>query len=111
LLYEAAAAHGWLDVTMLLFASVLAGLALVRLAWERLLGPSEELPSPEPLRLGETELDRPLLRRLEPEPRSTALLTVVLLAVCLLIGLFPQPVMATIDRAIDGLAFIRVVDQ
>jgi NADH:ubiquinone oxidoreductase subunit 4 (subunit M) len=59
--------------------------------------------------LGETELDRPFARRLEPEPRSTALLTLLLLVICLGIGLYPQPLLATIEEVIRGLTFIRAI--
>lgn len=109
LIYQAAAAHGWLDLAALLLGTALAGLGLARIAAERLLGPGEEAMAVEPLLLGETELDRPAVRRLEPEPRSTAALTLTLLLLCLGIGLYPQPILATIDEAIRGLAFIRAL--
>ena len=53
------------------------------------------------------QLDRPADRRLEPEPRGMAVLIVVLLAICLGIGLYPQPLLATINEAIRGLTFIQ----
>lgn len=109
LIYQAAAAHGWLELLILILGTVLAGLGLARMATERLLGPSEELEMDEPLMLGETELDRPAVRKLAPEPRSTAVLTILLLMLCLGIGLYPQPILATIDQAIQNLAFIRVL--
>lgn len=109
LIYQAAAEYGWIELLPLLLGTLLAGLGLARVAFERLLGPGEDLATPEPLLLGETELDRPAVRRLAPEPRSTAVLTLLLLLICLGIGLYPQPILATIDEAIRGLAFIRVL--
>lgn len=109
LLFQAAAAHGWLELGPLLFGTLLAGLGLARGAAAHLLGPGEEVATVAPLLLGETELDRPAVRRLAPEPTSTAILTVTLLALGLAIGLFPQPILATIDEAIRGLAFIRAL--
>ena len=47
------------------------------------------------------------LAGLEPEPRGMAVLTVVLLAICLGIGLYPQPLLTTINEAIRGLTFIQ----
>jgi formate hydrogenlyase subunit 3/multisubunit Na+/H+ antiporter MnhD subunit len=109
MIYQAAAERGWVELLPLIVASALAGIALVRLAQSYLLGPGDEAPSAEPLMLGETELDRPAPRRLDPEPRSTAALTLVLLLLCLGIGLYPQPILATVDEAIRGLAFIRAL--
>jgi formate hydrogenlyase subunit 3/multisubunit Na+/H+ antiporter MnhD subunit len=109
LIYQAAAERGWAELLPLLAGTVLAGLGLARAATTSLLGRSEESAVPAPPMLGETELDRPAQRRLEPEPRSTAAVTVALLAVCLAIGLYPQPLLATIDEAIRGLAFIRAL--
>lgn len=108
LIYQAAAQHGWLELAPLLLATVLAGLALARAASEYLLGPSPEAPLVEPLLLGETELDRPPVRRLEPEPQSAAAVTLLLLLICLVVGLYPQPLLATIAEAIRGLAFLQV---
>jgi formate hydrogenlyase subunit 3/multisubunit Na+/H+ antiporter MnhD subunit len=109
LIYQAAAERGWAELLPLLIGTVLAGLGLARAAAARLLGPGEEATAVEPLMLGETELDRPAPRRLEPEPRSAAVLTIILLLICVTIGLYPQPVLATIDEAIRGLAFIRAL--
>lgn len=109
LIYQAAAAHGWIELLPLLLGTALAGLGLARAVAERLLGPGEETLAAEPLLLGETELDRPAVRRLDPEPRSAAALTVTLLLICLAIGLYPQPILATIEEAIRGLAFIRAL--
>lgn len=109
LIYQAAAERGWVELLALLAGTLLAGLGLARAAAGRLLGPGEETAAPEPLMLGETELDRPAPRRLAREPRSTAALMLLLLLLCLTIGLYPQPVLATIDEAIRGLAFIRAL--
>jgi formate hydrogenlyase subunit 3/multisubunit Na+/H+ antiporter MnhD subunit len=107
LLYQAAARRGGPYLALLLLATALALLALLRLARERLLGPAEDVADISPLLLGGTDLDRPPERRLEPEPRSMALLTLVLLAICLGIGLYPQPLLATINEAVRELTFIQ----
>lgn len=109
LLYQAAAERGWAELGLLVLGTGLAGLGLARAAGERLLGPAEETVAAEPLLIGETELDRPAQRRLEPEPRSTAALTGILLLLCLAIGLYPQPLLGTIAEALRGLAFIRAL--
>jgi formate hydrogenlyase subunit 3/multisubunit Na+/H+ antiporter MnhD subunit len=107
LLYRAAAVYGWYEMAVLVVATALAGLALARLARDKLLGPGEHMPAPEPLMLGEMEeFDRPPPRRLEPEAWSTALLAVVLLAVCLGVGLYPQPLITLISDAIRELVFV-----
>jgi formate hydrogenlyase subunit 3/multisubunit Na+/H+ antiporter MnhD subunit len=108
LLYQAALEHGWLELVLLLLSTACAGMALVRLAYRRFLGPAEEVPTPPPLLHGETELDRPPERRLAPEPRSTAILTMTLLSVCLVIGLYPQPFLTTISEVIRGLTFVSL---
>jgi formate hydrogenlyase subunit 3/multisubunit Na+/H+ antiporter MnhD subunit len=110
LLYDAAARRGGIYLALLLLATGLALLALIRLARDYLFGASEERPPEEtPILLGTTELDRPADRRLEPEPRGMALLTALLLAVCLAIGLYPQPVLETINQVIRGLTFIQAI--
>lgn len=107
LLYQAAIREHWAELVLLFFATMLAGLALVRLAHNKFLGPSEDTPEHEPALLGETELDRPAVRRLQPEPRSTALLTLLLLFTCLGIGLHPQPLLALINDVVSGLTFVQ----
>ena len=110
LLYQAAAQRGGIYLALLLLATALALLALIRLAYERLLGPPEDVPVEEsPILLGTTDLDRSATHYLEPEPRGMALLTGVLLALCLAIGLYPQPLLATIDEVIRGLTFIHAL--
>ena len=107
LIYQAAAERGWIEVLILLLGTILTGLGLARAVAERLLGPTEEITPVEPPLLDETELGRPAPRRLAPEPFSTAALTILLMLLCLGIGLYPQPILVTIDEAIRGLAFIR----
>jgi formate hydrogenlyase subunit 3/multisubunit Na+/H+ antiporter MnhD subunit len=108
LLYEAAARRGGPYLVLLLIATALALLALLRLARERLFGPSEQdIVEESPILLGTTELDRQAERRLEPEPRGMAILVALLMALCLGIGLYPQPLLATINEVIRGLTFIQ----
>jgi formate hydrogenlyase subunit 3/multisubunit Na+/H+ antiporter MnhD subunit len=110
LLYDAAARRGGVYLGLLLLATSVALLALIRLARDRLFGLPEGRPEEQaPILLGTTELDRPTERRLEPEPRGMAVLTAFLLAVCLGIGLYPQPVLATIGEVIRGLTFIQAL--
>lgn len=110
LLYEAAARSGGIYLALLLAATFLALLALIRLARDWLLGPSEEVALEQsPILLGMTDLDRPADRRLEPEPRGMALLATTLLALCLAIGLYPQPLLNTINEVIRGLTFVRAL--
>lgn len=109
LIYQASAQQNWFELAALLLATGVAVLALMRLARDWLLGPGDVLPAADPMLLGETELDRPAERRLQPEPRSTAILALLLLVICLGIGLFPQPLLTTIGEVIRGLTFIRAV--
>ena len=89
------AAWGSLDGLLSLASILLAALTLALLPWP--LHPAA----------GWAWAGRPADRRLEPEPRGMAVLTVVLLAICLGIGLYPQPLLATINEAIRGLTFIQ----
>ncbi|MBU6334311.1 MAG: hypothetical protein KGS47_07890 [Chloroflexi bacterium] len=108
LLYEAAAQLDGRYLALFLAATSLGLVALVRLAQNRLLGPPEEQPVDEqPVLLGTTELDRPAERRLDPEPRGLAIVTLVLLGACLVVGVFPQPIIATIAEVVQGLTFVR----
>lgn len=110
LLYEAAAQKGGWSLALLLLATGIALLALLRLARDRLLGASDDQQIDEsPLLVGETDLDRPAERRLAPEPRGMALMISVLLALCLGIGLYPQPLLATINEVIRGLTFVQAL--
>lgn len=110
LIYQAAARQDPLSLALLLLSTGLALLALLRLAHDRLLGPSDDQPAEvSPLLLGETELDRPAERRLEPEPRGMAVMVSLLLALCLGIGLYPQPVLDTINEVIRGLTFVKTI--
>ncbi|GAB4111370.1 MAG: proton-conducting transporter membrane subunit [Roseiflexaceae bacterium] len=109
LLYEAAAKIGGPYLALLLISTGLAALAFTKLARERLFGAPEDLPQEERVELlGQTELDRPAERRLEAEPRELAFLTVALLAICLGLGLYPQPLLATIHEVVRGLPFVRI---
>lgn len=109
LIYQAAAQTGGPALGLLLLATLVALLALGRLAYERLLGPSEDEPEQSPIMLGTTDLDRPAARKLAPEPRALALLVSVLVALCLVVGLYPQPVLTTINNVISELTFIRAL--
>ncbi len=109
LIYQAAAQQGWIDLVALVVATVLGGLALMKLAHEWLLGQGDEAPVSEPALLGEIEIDRPPERRLDPEPRGPAILAMLLLMICLGIGVYPEPVLATIDDVIRSLAFVRAL--
>jgi formate hydrogenlyase subunit 3/multisubunit Na+/H+ antiporter MnhD subunit len=110
LLYQAAAQRGGVYLAVLLLATALALLALARLAYQRLLGPPEDAPTEAaPILLGTTELDRSAERLLEPEPRGLALLAGALLLLCLVIGLYPQPLIATINEVIRGFTFIHAL--
>jgi formate hydrogenlyase subunit 3/multisubunit Na+/H+ antiporter MnhD subunit len=109
LLYQTAASQHWVELVLLVAATAIAGLALLRLARARFLGPSDVVEDTRPLLLGETELDRPAVRRLQPEPRSTALLTMLLLGFALGIGLAPQPVVEIISDVVDGLTFVQAL--
>jgi formate hydrogenlyase subunit 3/multisubunit Na+/H+ antiporter MnhD subunit len=110
LIYEAAARAHPAYLILLVVSGGLALLALIRLARERLLGaPEEQTVEEEPVLLGTTELDRPAARRLAPEPRFSAILTVALLAICVGIGLAPQPLLALINDALRDLTFVRAL--
>jgi formate hydrogenlyase subunit 3/multisubunit Na+/H+ antiporter MnhD subunit len=109
LLYQAAAQQSWAELLLLLAGTALGGLALMRLARDKFLGPSEDTPEHEPALLGETELDRPSVRRLQPEPRSTALLALLLLGASLAIGLYPQPFLELMAEVVRDLTFVQVL--
>jgi formate hydrogenlyase subunit 3/multisubunit Na+/H+ antiporter MnhD subunit len=109
LLYQAAAHEGALYLGGFIAATGMAVLALTRLARERLFGAPEEQAREERVELlGQTELDRPAERVLDPEPRELALLTVALLAICLGLGLYPQPLLNAINEVVRSLPFVRI---
>lgn len=94
---------------MLVAATALALLAVLRLARDRMLGPSEDSVVEEtPIILGTTDLDRPMARRPVIEPRGLALLAGVLLTICLALGLYPDPLLEIISDVIRGITFIRI---
>jgi formate hydrogenlyase subunit 3/multisubunit Na+/H+ antiporter MnhD subunit len=107
LIFQSAATREWYELIGLLAATAVSALALARLARDHLIGPGEPQESIESLMIGETELDRPPPRRLDPEPRIPAVLVVTLVIILLALGSFPQPMLATIDAALRGLAFLR----
>ncbi len=107
-LYEAAAQRGWVELLPLLLATAFAGVAFARTAHDRLLGPGEEIPTPEPVLLDDLEFEDIPERRLEREPRSTAILTLVLFVLCLTIGLYPQPFLRMINEVIQSLTFVHL---
>lgn len=107
-LYHAAWQHGWIECALLLLATLFAGLALIRVAYTRLLGPQEEIPIPTPEMHGEIDLDRPVTQRLKPEPHVPAVLTVLLFLACLVVGLYPQPLVVLINNTIQDLTFVNL---
>lgn len=108
LIYQAAARVGIWTLALLVLASAVALLALVRIARDRLLGRSEDTLEPDtPLLLGMTELDRPAERRLDREPRGLAILVLALLGVCIAIGLYPQPLLSVINDVTRNITFLR----
>jgi formate hydrogenlyase subunit 3/multisubunit Na+/H+ antiporter MnhD subunit len=108
MLYDAAARHSWMFVLALLLATALATLALVRLARERLCGPAEDRPEEQhPALLGATDLDYPAQRRLAPEPRLLAALTIGLLAVSVAVCVRPQLLLMTIDTLVRDMPFLK----
>jgi formate hydrogenlyase subunit 3/multisubunit Na+/H+ antiporter MnhD subunit len=109
LIYQAAAERGGPYLLMLVAATALALLAVLRLARDRMLGPSEDSVVEEtPIILGTTDLDRPMARRPVIEPRGLALLAGVLLTICLALGLYPDPLLEIISDVIRGITFIRI---
>jgi formate hydrogenlyase subunit 3/multisubunit Na+/H+ antiporter MnhD subunit len=108
MLYQAAQDQATWLVIPLLAATAIAVLAVVRIARERLFGPADDLYQDEPDRLlGETEIDRPQERRLQPESAGLAILVMVLLGMCFMLGLYPQPLLSLIQNVVDGLSFIQ----
>jgi formate hydrogenlyase subunit 3/multisubunit Na+/H+ antiporter MnhD subunit len=110
LIYQVALQQSWLEVLGLAAATLLMGLAIARLARDRLLGPGEDEVEQDPLMLGETEVDRPAPRKLEREPRVAATVVIALLVLCLMVGIFPQALIDIIREATQSLSFIRTVE-
>ncbi len=108
LLYQAAATHGWFELLALLLATMLAVLALIHIVYTNLLGPSEHSPSSIPDIFYETEFERPSEHVLSPEPHSTAIVVVLLLIVSLVVGLYPQPFLLTMNDVVSGLTFVNL---
>jgi formate hydrogenlyase subunit 3/multisubunit Na+/H+ antiporter MnhD subunit len=107
LIFQAAADRGWGYLLPLTLASALGCAALLRVARERLVGPPEDVPVAAPTLLGEDEIALLGPRRLAPEPQPAALLTVLLLAASLALGVYPQPLLALIGDLARGLTFVR----
>lgn len=108
LLYEVAARRNAFLLILLIGATVLALLALARLARDWLTGAPEDQPVSEtPLLLGTTELDQPRKRHLTPEPSIAVFVVLTFLGGILAIGLYPQPLLETITDVIRGLTFVR----
>ncbi|MCS6842625.1 MAG: hypothetical protein NZ699_02330 [Roseiflexus sp.] len=108
LLYEVAARRGAFLLILLISSSVLAMLALARIARDWLISaPGDQPGSATPLLLGATELDLPSRRSLTPEPLIAAFVVLTFLGGILAIGLYPQPLLATIADVIRGLTFVR----
>ncbi len=110
LLLSAAAARGPAFVVGLILTALLGIVAVGRIGYQRLLGPDEDAPPPPPeLRIG----DLPEFAQRPPatwrEPLLPALLVVLLLGVSLASGIYPQPVLDIIARAIRSLTFVRVL--
>jgi formate hydrogenlyase subunit 3/multisubunit Na+/H+ antiporter MnhD subunit len=106
---QAAAEAGWGELSVLLIAMILATLALVQLAVQYLIGPRTRTPVPEPLLLGETEVNRPPPMRLPREPLGASWLVGSLLVTMLVIGIFPNVLLPTIEAAVRSLAAISAM--
>ncbi len=108
LLYRTALEQNSVELGVLLASSVLILLGVMRMLGEWLLGPPELLPQQAPLMIGETDAERPAVAKLAPEPRSTAILVVVLFLVCVASGVYAQTLQAIIEGITEGLTFVRV---
>jgi formate hydrogenlyase subunit 3/multisubunit Na+/H+ antiporter MnhD subunit len=109
LIYRAAASYGWLELFPLLLSTIIIGLSLVRLSSRWLFGPAKDLPLPETSLFDEVdEMEQVAARRLQPEPRGTAILAMLLLLISLVMGLYPQPVLAVIDGVVRSLTFVTL---
>lgn len=106
---QAAAAIHWAEVLALLAAMALAALTLVQLAVEYLIGSRETAPLAEPPLLGETELERRPPIKPAREPVSVIVLISGLLAVMIVVGIFPNLLLSTIEAAVRSLATLRAI--
>lgn len=107
LIYEAAAASHGLFFVALVASTAIALLALVRVASERMVGAPEDLAAPEVgLLLGQTELDRGMMRRREQAPRSATIILILLLLACLGLGIAPQPLLGVIHDLVQNMPFV-----
>ncbi|MGQ9548565.1 MAG: proton-conducting transporter transmembrane domain-containing protein [Roseiflexus sp.] len=109
LLYRVAAHYGIPMLLLLIGATLLALLALMRIAHDWLIGAPEEQPVAEaPALSGVAAFDLPAQRRLAPEPFIATIVVLVLLGISLAIGLYPQPLIEAVADVIRGLTFVRV---
>lgn len=116
LIYQEAAQRSWLEFLLLLLATALAGLGLARICQQKLLGASAtdaDLLGTRQTALVFQELLPPAEslaeRNLKVEPTSTAVLILLLLVACLVIGLYPQPLLAMISDVIQSLTFVQAL--
>ena len=107
--YHAAAQAGPIYIVLIAIGTMLMMAAMARLFHDRLLGAAEELPTEEmPILLATQEIERQSDRRLLREPTGLAVVMVLLIGVSIVIGLYPQLLLATIDDVVRGLTFVRV---
>ncbi len=109
LLYRTALEQSSVELGVLLATTVLMLLGAMRLIGDWLLGAPELLAEHAPLMLGETDAERPALQRLQPEPRTTSIMVVVLFLMCLLGGIYAQTIQQFIEGVIEGLTFVRIL--
>lgn len=109
LLYRTALGQSSVELGVLLATTVLMLLGAMRLIGDWLLGAPELSSERMPLMLGETDAERPALQRLQPEPRTTSIVVVVLFLMCLLGGIYAQTIQQFIEGVIEGLTFVRIL--
>ncbi|RMD79928.1 MAG: hypothetical protein D6823_04040, partial [Chloroflexi bacterium] len=103
---QAAAAINWIEVLVLTTAMALAALTLVQLTIQYLLGPRESSPTVETPPLEESDLNRLAPSRHVGEPMGIDGIIGVLLVVIIVIGLFPNLLLPTIEAAVRSLAVL-----
>ncbi|ACL24660.1 proton-conducting transporter transmembrane domain-containing protein [Chloroflexus aggregans] len=103
---QAAAAINWIEVLVLATAMALAALTLVQLTIQYLLGPRESSPAAETPLLEESDLNLLAPPRHVGEPIGVGGLIGVLLVVIIVIGLFPNLLLPTIEAAVRSLAVL-----